>query len=91
VVVVDWNYGAANIDYFRVVRNTRITATNLTAFIRTMEVWQGRAGGDHGGMIGQGWGGPWRYDRAGLWGPWRCAMVRAGLGGPWRWGLVQIP
>ncbi|KAK0153657.1 Lipase member H [Merluccius polli] len=37
VVVVDWNRGAANIDYFRVVRNTRATANNLTAFIRTME------------------------------------------------------
>ncbi|KAG7250095.1 hypothetical protein CRUP_007884, partial [Coryphaenoides rupestris] len=37
VVVVDWNYGATNIDYFRVARNTRITSANLTAFIRTME------------------------------------------------------
>ncbi|KAG7274373.1 hypothetical protein CRUP_028694 [Coryphaenoides rupestris] len=26
VVVVDWNYGATNIDYFRVARNTRITS-----------------------------------------------------------------
>ena len=38
VVVVDWNYGAANIDYFRSVRNSKDTATNLTAFIRTMQV-----------------------------------------------------
>ena len=38
VVVVDWNYGAANIDYFRSVRNTQATAANLTAFIRTMQV-----------------------------------------------------
>ncbi|XP_056450480.1 lipase member H-like [Gadus chalcogrammus] len=37
VVVVDWNYGAANIDYFRSVRNSKDTATNLTAFIRTMQ------------------------------------------------------
>ncbi|KAJ3589493.1 hypothetical protein NHX12_010338 [Muraenolepis orangiensis] len=37
VVLVDWNYGAANIDYMRAVRNTRTTAANLTAFIRSME------------------------------------------------------
>lgn len=38
VVVVDWNYGAANIDYFKVVRNTYKVAENLTAFIRMMKV-----------------------------------------------------
>lgn len=37
VVVVDWNYGATNLNYIRTVENTRITATNLTAFIKTME------------------------------------------------------
>ncbi|XP_056140508.1 lipase member H-like [Lampris incognitus] len=37
VVVVDWNYGAANLNYFKVVENTRQAALNLTSFIKTMQ------------------------------------------------------
>ncbi|XP_053530736.1 lipase member H isoform X4 [Ictalurus punctatus] len=36
VLVVDWNRGAANLNYFTAVANTRRTATNITAFIRRM-------------------------------------------------------
>lgn len=37
VIVVDWNYGAANLNYFKAVKNTREVATNITAFIKTMQ------------------------------------------------------
>ncbi|KAJ3589494.1 hypothetical protein NHX12_010339 [Muraenolepis orangiensis] len=37
VVLVDWNCGATNINYMRAVQNSRTTAANLTAFIRSME------------------------------------------------------
>lgn len=38
VIVVDWNYGAANVNYFKAVDNTHKTADNLTAFIKKMQV-----------------------------------------------------
>ncbi|XP_034718694.1 lipase member H-like [Etheostoma cragini] len=37
VVVVDWNKGAANLNYFTAVTYTREAAYNLTGFIRTMQ------------------------------------------------------
>ncbi|XP_036823666.1 lipase member H isoform X1 [Oncorhynchus mykiss] len=37
VLVVDWNRGAANINYLKVVTYSRDTADNLTAFIRNMQ------------------------------------------------------
>ncbi|XP_056267543.1 lipase member H isoform X2 [Pseudoliparis swirei] len=37
VVVVDWNRGAANINYMKVVENTRRAADNLTAFVKKMQ------------------------------------------------------
>lgn len=39
VVVVDWNRGAANINYMKVVENTRRAADNLTAFVKKMQVF----------------------------------------------------
>ena len=38
VIVVDWNKGAANLNYFTAVAYTREAAHNLTGFIVTMEV-----------------------------------------------------
>uniref|UniRef100_A0A3B3VCU9 Lipase, member Ia n=1 Tax=Poecilia latipinna TaxID=48699 RepID=A0A3B3VCU9_9TELE len=43
VVVVDWNHGAANINYFKVVEKTYEVADNLTAFINIMQ--------DHGASL----------------------------------------
>ncbi|KAM4620293.1 lipase member H [Polymixia lowei] len=37
VVVVDWNYGATNVNFFKAVENTRKVADNLTAFIEVMQ------------------------------------------------------
>ncbi|XP_078142917.1 lipase member H [Centroberyx gerrardi] len=37
VVVVDWNYGATNLNYFKAVENTHKAADNLTAFIEKMQ------------------------------------------------------
>ncbi|XP_062335746.1 lipase member H [Osmerus eperlanus] len=37
VVVVDWNRGAANLNYFTAVANTRQAANNLTGFIVNMQ------------------------------------------------------
>ncbi|KAK9536681.1 hypothetical protein VZT92_006444 [Zoarces viviparus] len=37
VIVVDWNRGAANINYFKAVENTHKAADNLTAFIEMMQ------------------------------------------------------
>uniref|UniRef100_A0A8D0AWM3 Lipase, member Ib n=1 Tax=Sander lucioperca TaxID=283035 RepID=A0A8D0AWM3_SANLU len=37
VIVVDWNNGAANLNYFTAVTNTRKAAYNLTGFIMTMQ------------------------------------------------------
>ncbi|XP_047462511.1 lipase member H [Mugil cephalus] len=37
VIVVDWNHGAANVNYMKAVENTRKTAANLTAFIQKMK------------------------------------------------------
>lgn len=38
ILVVDWNRGAANLNYFTAVANTRGTAVNITGFIESMEV-----------------------------------------------------
>lgn len=38
IIVVDWNKGAANLNYFTAVSYTREAALNLTGFIMTMEV-----------------------------------------------------
>lgn len=40
VIVVDWNYGAATLNYWEAVKNTRKVASNLTAFINMLQVWQ---------------------------------------------------
>ncbi|XP_062377985.1 lipase member H isoform X1 [Sardina pilchardus] len=37
VLVVDWNRGAANLNYFTAVTNTRRTAANITGFIQKMQ------------------------------------------------------
>ncbi|XP_061754421.1 lipase member H isoform X3 [Nerophis ophidion] len=37
VIYVDWNYGAANLNYFKVVENTHKAAHNLTAFVKKMQ------------------------------------------------------
>lgn len=37
VIVVDWNRGAANINYIKAVENTRKVADNLTALIKMMQ------------------------------------------------------
>ncbi|KAK1806189.1 hypothetical protein P4O66_000081 [Electrophorus voltai] len=36
ILVVDWNHGVANLNYFTTVANTRYTATNITGFIQRM-------------------------------------------------------
>lgn len=38
VIVVDWNYGAANLNYMKAVENTQKAAANLTTFIQIMQV-----------------------------------------------------
>lgn len=38
VIVVDWNHGAANLNYLKAVENTKQAAENLTAFIERMQV-----------------------------------------------------
>ncbi|XP_053703980.1 lipase member H isoform X1 [Synchiropus splendidus] len=37
VIVMDWNHGATNLNYFKAVENTHKAAENLTAFIRRMQ------------------------------------------------------
>ncbi|KAK5619942.1 hypothetical protein CRENBAI_004836 [Crenichthys baileyi] len=37
VVIVDWNKGAANLNYFKAVGNTYKVAENITAFIKMMQ------------------------------------------------------
>ncbi|XP_078477936.1 lipase member H, partial [Lampetra planeri] len=37
VIVVDWNHGAANLNYFKAVENTHKAADNLTAFVERMQ------------------------------------------------------
>ncbi|XP_045896095.1 lipase member H-like isoform X1 [Micropterus dolomieu] len=37
VVIVDWNHGAANVNYFKAVENTRKAADYITAFIEKMQ------------------------------------------------------
>ncbi|XP_023693709.1 lipase member H [Paramormyrops kingsleyae] len=43
IILVDWNRGATNINYFTVVKNTKKVAENVTAFIRNMK--------DHGASL----------------------------------------
>ncbi|XP_073335784.1 lipase member H [Pagrus major] len=50
VIVVDWNHGAANVNYFKAVANTHKTADNLTAFIQKMQEQGASLGSIH--MIG---------------------------------------
>lgn len=38
MILVDWNQGAANVNYFKAVENTRKAADNLTGFIGKMKV-----------------------------------------------------
>lgn len=38
-IMVDWNYGAANVDYARTVRNTYKVSENITAFVQMMQVF----------------------------------------------------
>lgn len=38
IIVVDWNQGAANLNYFTAVTYTREAANNVTRFIMTMQV-----------------------------------------------------
>lgn len=38
LIIVDWNRGAANVNYFKAVENTHKAADNLTAFIEKMRV-----------------------------------------------------
>lgn len=40
IIVVDWNYGATNLNYLKAVENTKKAAANLTAFIEMMQVWR---------------------------------------------------
>nr|XP_040036242.1 lipase member H isoform X1 [Gasterosteus aculeatus aculeatus]XP_040036243.1 lipase member H isoform X1 [Gasterosteus aculeatus aculeatus]XP_040036244.1 lipase member H isoform X1 [Gasterosteus aculeatus aculeatus] len=40
VIMVDWNHGAANVNYFKAVENTRKAAENLTAFVEMMKVFE---------------------------------------------------
>lgn len=37
VIVVDWNHGAANVNYLKAVENTHKAADNLTGFIKKMQ------------------------------------------------------
>ncbi|KAJ8278145.1 hypothetical protein GJAV_G00084360 [Gymnothorax javanicus] len=37
ILVVDWNRGAANLNYYTAVENTRKAAENITSFIQNME------------------------------------------------------
>ncbi|XP_041808232.1 lipase member H [Chelmon rostratus] len=37
LIIVDWNHGAANVNYFKAVENTHKAADNLTAFIKKMQ------------------------------------------------------
>lgn len=38
LIIVDWNYGAANVNYWKAVENTHKTAENLTAFVKMIQV-----------------------------------------------------
>lgn len=38
VIVVDWNRGATSVNYWKVVKNTRKVAANLTELIQKMKV-----------------------------------------------------
>lgn len=49
IIVVDWNKGAANLNYFTAVTYTRQAAHNLTGFILTMQVRS--FSGEHGRCV----------------------------------------
>lgn len=38
LIIVDWNYGSANVNYLKAVENTHVVADNLTAFIGKLKV-----------------------------------------------------
>lgn len=38
LIVVDWNNGAANVNYFKAVENTHTVADNLTVFLEKLKV-----------------------------------------------------
>lgn len=38
LIIVDWNYGAANVNYLIAARNTHAVAENLTAFVERLKV-----------------------------------------------------
>lgn len=38
LIVVDWNYGATNVNYLKAVENTHAVADNLTAFVERLKV-----------------------------------------------------
>lgn len=40
LIVVDWNNGAATLNYWEALKNTRKVASNITAFINMLQVWQ---------------------------------------------------
>ncbi|KAJ8375695.1 hypothetical protein SKAU_G00062750 [Synaphobranchus kaupii] len=50
ILVVDWNRGAANLNYYTAVANTRKAAENITAFIQNMQVRVKHFEGGWGGM-----------------------------------------
>ncbi|KAG7485558.1 lipase member H-like [Solea senegalensis] len=50
VIVVDWNHGAANVNYLKVVENTKKAGANITAFIEKMQEHGGSPSSIH--MIG---------------------------------------
>uniref|UniRef100_A0A8D0AGA1 Lipase, member Ia n=1 Tax=Sander lucioperca TaxID=283035 RepID=A0A8D0AGA1_SANLU len=50
VIVVDWNHGAANVNYLKAVENTYKAANNLTAFIKMLQEYGASLSSIH--MIG---------------------------------------
>lgn len=38
LIIVDWNYGAANVNYLKAAKNTHMVAENLTVFVERLKV-----------------------------------------------------
>lgn len=38
LIIVDWNYGAANVNYLKAAKNTHTVAENLTVFVERLKV-----------------------------------------------------
>lgn len=38
LIIVDWNYGAANVNYFKAAKNTHMVAEILTVFVERLKV-----------------------------------------------------